>query len=45
MAPTIPRIDLRMDDLERLVDRTRHTPLTENEYATLKAAIGTLPSV
>jgi transposase len=42
MAPTLPRIDLRMTDLERLVDRTRHTPLTEDEHATLKAAIDTL---
>jgi len=42
MAPTIPAIDLRMDDLERLVDRTRHAPLTEDEHATLKAAITTL---
>jgi transposase len=42
MAPTIPRIDLRMDDLERLVDRARHAPLTEDEHATLKAAIDTL---
>jgi transposase len=42
MAPTIPRIDVRMDDLERLVDRARQTPLTEDEHATLKAAIGTL---
>jgi transposase len=42
MAPTIPRIDLRMDDLERLVDRTRRAPLTEDEHATLKAAIDTL---
>ena len=44
MAPTILAIDLRMADLERLVDRTRHGPLTEDEHATLKAAIddGTL---
>ena len=42
MAPTLPRIDLRMNDLERLVDRTRHTPLTADEHATLKAAIDTL---
>jgi hypothetical protein len=42
MAPTIPAIDLRMADLERLVDRTRHAPLTEDEHATLKAAITTL---
>src|SRR5712692_7123071 len=42
MAPTIPAIDLRMADLERLVDRTRHAPLTEDEHATLKAAIDTL---
>ncbi len=42
MARTISPIDLRMDDLERLVDRTRHAPLTEDEHATLKAAIHTL---
>lgn len=42
MAPTIPPIDLRMADLARLVDRTRHAPLTEAEHATLKAAIATL---
>ena len=42
MAPTIPRIDLRMDDLERLVDRARQAPLTEDDYTTLKAAIDTL---
>ena len=42
MAPTIPRIDLHMADLERVVERTRHTPLTEDEYTTLKAAIDTL---
>jgi transposase len=42
MAPTIPRIELRMEDLDRLVERARHTPLTEDEYATLKAAIDTL---
>jgi transposase len=42
MARTIPPIDLRMDDLARLVDRTRHAPLTEDEHATLKAAINTL---
>jgi hypothetical protein len=42
MATTIPAIDLRMADLERLVDRTRHAPLTEDEHATLKAAIDTL---
>ena len=42
MAPPIPVIDRRMADLERLVDRTRHAPLTEDEHATLKAAIDTL---
>ncbi len=42
MAPTIPRIDLHMADLERLVERARHTTLTEDEYTTLKAAIDTL---
>ena len=42
MAPTISAIDLRMADLERFGDRTRHAPLTEDEHATLKAAIDTL---
>jgi transposase len=42
MAPTIPAIDLHMADLERLVARTRHAPLSEDEHATLKAAIDTL---
>ena len=42
MAPTIPRIDLRMDDLERVVNRARQAPLTEDDYTTLKAAIDTL---
>jgi hypothetical protein len=42
MAPTIPALDLRMDDLDRLVDRTQHAPLTADEHATLKAAIDTL---
>jgi transposase len=31
-----------MDDLRRLVDRTRQMPLTDDEYTTLKAAIETL---
>ena len=42
MARTIPRIDLRMADLARLVDRTRHAPLTDDEHVQLKAAIDTL---
>src|SRR2546425_12540207 len=31
-----------MDDLRRLVERTRQTPLTDEEYTTLKAAVETL---
>ena len=42
MAPTIPRIDLHIEDLERVVARARHTPLNDDEYATLNAAIHTL---
>jgi len=42
MARPIPAIELHMDDLDRLVDRTRHAPLTEDEHAQLKAAINTL---
>jgi broad specificity phosphatase PhoE len=37
-----PPIELRLADLDRLVDRTRHAPLTDDEHATLKAAINTL---
>jgi transposase len=42
MARPIPPIDLHMADLERLVDRTRDAPLTDEEHAQLKAAIHTL---
>jgi transposase len=42
MARSIPQFELRMDDLDRLVDRTRHGPLTDDEHAHLKAAIDTL---
>lgn len=42
MARTICQIDLRMEDLDRLVDRTRHAALTADEHAHLKAAIDTL---
>ncbi len=42
MAQTIPRIELHMDDLERLADRARQAPLSDDDYATLKAALHTL---
>ena len=43
MAPRVPQLDVHMDDLRRLVERTRQlTPLTDEEYTTLKAAIETL---
>lgn len=42
MARPIPPIELRMDDLDRLVDRTRVAPLTDEEHAQLKAAINPL---
>ena len=45
MAPTSPRIELHLEDLERVVERARHTPLSDDEYATLKAAIHTLAYV
>jgi len=41
-APAIPQLDVRMDDLRRLVERTRQTALSDDEYTTLKAAIETL---
>ena len=42
MAPSAPPLDLHMEDLRRLVERTRQTPLADDEYTTLKAAIETL---
>ncbi len=42
MAAPVPQLDVHMDDLRRLVERTRQTPLTDEEYTTLKAAIETL---
>lgn len=42
MAAPVPQLDVRMDDLRHLVERTRQTPLTDEEYTTLKAAIETL---
>jgi hypothetical protein len=42
MASRPPRIDLHMDDLERLAERARQAPLSDDDYATLKAALHTL---
>lgn len=42
MAAPVPQLDVHMDDLRRLVERTRQTSLTDDEYTTLKAAIETL---
>src|SRR5712664_3724545 len=42
MAAPVPQLDVHMDDLRRLVERTRQTPLIDDEYTTLKAAIETL---
>src|SRR3989442_13185072 len=42
MAASVPPLDVQMDDLRRLVERTRQTPLTDEEYTTLKAAVETL---
>jgi transposase len=42
MATPFSQLDVRMEDLRRLVDRTRETALTEDEHRTLKAAIDTL---
>src|SRR2546428_10401557 len=42
MAAPVPQLDVHMDDLRRLVERTRQTPLSDEEYTTLKAAVETL---
>jgi transposase len=45
MAQTSPRIELRMDDLDRLVERARQGALSDADYETLKTAIHTLGAV
>ena len=45
MARPAPRIELHMDDLERLAERARRAPLSDDDYATLKAALHTLGTV
>jgi hypothetical protein len=42
MAQTLSHIELHMDDLERLAERARQAPLSDDDYATLKAALHTL---
>src|SRR2546428_13420026 len=42
MAAPVPQLDVHMDDLRRLVERTRQTPLSDEEYTTRKAAVETL---
>ena len=45
MAPPSGRIELDLDELERVIERARQTPLTDAEFALLTAAIHTLASV
>jgi transposase len=42
MKVTIPRLELSMEQLEKLVERARTGPLSEEQYQQLKAAIETL---
>ena len=42
MTATPPRLELSMDQLGQLVERAHNGPLSEEEYAQLKAAIETL---
>lgn len=42
MKATIPRLDLSMEQLQKLVEHARSEPLSEEEYTQLKAAIETL---
>ena len=42
MKATIPRLELSMEQLRKLVEHTRTEPLSEEEYRQLKAAIETL---
>ncbi len=42
MKPAIERIELSMEELERLLERARVEPLPEEDYQKLKAAVDTL---
>lgn len=42
MKATIPRLEISMEQLQKLVERARTEPLSEEEYMQLKAAIETL---
>src|SRR3989338_1280649 len=42
MASRPPRIALHMDDLARVAERARQAPLSDDDYATLTAALHTL---
>ena len=42
MKASIPRLEISMEQLQRLVERARTGPLSEEEYTQLKAAIETL---
>ena len=42
MKASIPRLEISMEQLQKLVERARTGPLSEEEYAQLKAAIETL---
>ena len=45
MTLTIETLDVRMDDLEQLVERARQGALSDSEYETLKAVVHTLGHV
>ena len=45
MTLTIETRDVRMDDLEHLVERARQGALSDSEYETLKAVVHTLGHV
>jgi len=42
MTLTIETLDVRMEDLEHLVERARQGALSDPEYETLKAVVHTL---
>jgi len=45
MTLTIETLDVRMEDLEQLVERARQGAVSESEYETLKAVVHTLGHV
>src|SRR2546430_6832104 len=45
MKPTRPRVDVNLDELDRVLDGARQEPLSETDYEKLKGALHTLAAM